>query len=253
MTDFIIVVQNAARLIVTAAILIGLWRGLARTTLSSTTRRGLWLTVTAVYVAWELAIEWLGRNGAFTGQLGVPLAIVLPLLIGLPILLRSKLVGRVLDAVPWQWLVGLQVYRVVGADILVTWAAGQAPTIFALPVGIGDVLTGLFALPAALSGIRGRAVAWNIFGLLDLVNAIALGVITTQLIAPGAPNFLGTYPLALIPAFAVPSSILLHALSLRQLRRSAAHVRGTADSTSENEDPTATAAPRSTLPGSAVS
>jgi hypothetical protein len=34
------------------------------------------------------------------------------------------------------------------------------------------------------------------------------------------PNvLLGTYPTVLTPAFAVPSSILLHALSLRQLRR----------------------------------
>jgi hypothetical protein len=29
----------------------------------------------------------------------------------------------------------------------------------------------------------------------------------------------GTYPLVMIPAFAVPSSIILHALSLRQLLR----------------------------------
>jgi hypothetical protein len=30
---------------------------------------------------------------------------------------------------------------------------------------------------------------------------------------------LGSFPTVMIPAFAVPSSILLHALSLRQLRR----------------------------------
>jgi hypothetical protein len=41
-----------------------------------------------------------------------------------------------------------------------------------------------------------------------------------QLILPDHPNIqLGTYPTVMIPAFAVPSSILLHALSLRQLRR----------------------------------
>jgi hypothetical protein len=40
------------------------------------------------------------------------------------------------------------------------------------------------------------------------------------LIVPSVPNTgLGLYPAVLIPAFAVPSSILLHALSLRQLRR----------------------------------
>jgi hypothetical protein len=32
----------------------------------------------------------------------------------------------------------------------------------------------------------------------------------------------GAYPTVMIPAFAVPSSILLHVLSLRQLRRRSA-------------------------------
>jgi hypothetical protein len=40
------------------------------------------------------------------------------------------------------------------------------------------------------------------------------------LIVPSIPNTgVGLYPAVLIPAFAVPSSILLHVLSLRQLRR----------------------------------
>jgi hypothetical protein len=39
-------------------------------------------------------------------------------------------------------------------------------------------------------------------------------------IVPGIPNSAtATYPAVLIPVFAVPSSILLHVLSLRQLRR----------------------------------
>jgi hypothetical protein len=41
-----------------------------------------------------------------------------------------------------------------------------------------------------------------------------------QLIVPDRPSIgAGTYPLVLIPTFAVPSSIILHALSLRQLYR----------------------------------
>jgi hypothetical protein len=67
---------------------------------------------------------------------------------------------------------------------------------------------------------------WNIFGLVDFAIAIALGMITTpgrfQLIVPDLPLGAGVYPNVLTPAFVVPSSILLHALSLRQLiRRSA--------------------------------
>jgi hypothetical protein len=51
-----------------------------------------------------------------------------------------------------------------------------------------------------------------------------LGFITSpgpfQLIVPDVPSIgAGNYPNVLTPAFVVPSSILLHALSLRQLRR----------------------------------
>jgi hypothetical protein len=73
---------------------------------------------------------------------------------------------------------------------------------------------------------RGRtaAIIWNIFGLVDFVVAITLGMITSpgplQLIVPSVSSIgAGTYPGVLTPAFVVPSSILLHALSLRQLRR----------------------------------
>ena len=65
---------------------------------------------------------------------------------------------------------------------------------------------------------------WNIFGLVDFAVAVTLGMVTTpgrfQLIVANLPSFnAGAYPNVLTPAFVVPSSILLHALSLRQLRR----------------------------------
>jgi hypothetical protein len=147
-----------------------------------------------------------------------------------PILLRSKRIGEVLDAMPASWLIGLQVYRVFGGIFLVGWARGVIPGLFSLPAGIGDVTTGLLALPVAYSlaarnsGAARGAIAWNIFGLLDFTVAVGIGLVTApgpfQLIVPSVPNTgLGLYPTVLIPAFAVPSSILLHVLSLRQLRR----------------------------------
>ena len=101
---------------------------------------------------------------------------------------------------------------------------------FALPAGIGDVLTGLLALPAAIAVAAGtadgrRAAALlNIFGLADFAVAITMGIITSpgplQLIVPDVQSIgAGNYPGVLTPAFVLPSSILLHALSLRQLRR----------------------------------
>ena len=81
------------------------------------------------------------------------------------------------------------------------------------------------AIAAATGTAQGRraAIIWNIFGLADFAVAITLGAITSpgpfQLIVPDVPSIgAGAYPVT--PAFVVPSSILLHALSLRQLYRS---------------------------------
>jgi hypothetical protein len=146
------------------------------------------------------------------------------------VLLPSKRIAAVLDAIPPSWLVGLQLYRVLGGLFLVGWLQGQIPGEFALPAGSGDVLVGLLALPVAYllhkqaRGAVALAVAWNVLGIVDLASAVTMGTLTQpgplQLIVPAVSNvLLGTYPTVLVPAFAVPSSILLHALSLRQLRR----------------------------------
>ena len=184
----------------------------------------LWLAV-----IWSGAINGVFRPGANPLPL-LPLAIFLPVIIGAPILIRSKRMGQVLDAMPATWLVALQLYRVFGSVFLVGWARNVVPGVFALPAGIGDVITGLLAVPIAISltadtpTARRAAIGWNVFGLLDFAVAVSIGLMISpgplQLIVPSIPNSTaGVYPNVMIPAFAVPSSILLHALSLRQLRR----------------------------------
>src|SRR6266446_4308985 len=217
-------------------IAVGLWLGLESTELAPDQRRATWLAIMIPYtlwfaVAWSAAINGVFRTGASPSPVPLlPLAIFLPVMIGAPLLLLSKRVGQVLDAMPETWLVALQLYRVFGSFALAAWLRGVLPGVFALPAGIGDVLTGLFAVPAAIAVARGTAqgrkaaIIWNIFGLADFAVAITLGLITSpgrfQLIVPNVSSIgAGAYPGVLTPAFVVPSSILLHALSLRQLRR----------------------------------
>jgi hypothetical protein len=225
-----------ARVFIHVLLALGLWLGLERTELTPKQRRNVWLAIMIPFTLW-LALIWGAAINNMFGRGGspiplVPLAIFLPVVIGAPILLRSRRVGQVLDAIPESWLVALQVYRVLGSAFLIAWARGTAPGLFALPAGIGDVTTGLLALPAALaliagdSGARRAAMAWNIFGLLDFTIAVGIGLSITpgplQFIVPSIPNTATSlYPTVMIPAFAVPSSILLHALSLRQLYRRA--------------------------------
>ena len=225
---------TAHQLIAHAVIAVGLWLGLESTALTPGQRRATWLAVMIPYTLW-FALAWSAAiDGAFRTDASplpvLPLAIFLPVVIGAPLLLSSKRIGQILDAMPASWLVALQLYRIFGSWALVAWLHGALPGVFALPAGIGDTLTGLFAVPAAIAVATGTAqgrraaVIWNIFGLADFVVAITLGMITTpgplQLIVPSVSSIgAGVYPGVLTPAFVVPSSILLHLLSLRQLRR----------------------------------
>lgn len=221
------------RLVIHTAMLVGLWLGLARTGLDTGTRVKVWIAIALPFSAWLGMVWWLAVDGAFRPRPGVPalpIAIFLPLLVGLPVLLRSKRIGALLDATPASWLIGLQVYRVFGGIFLVAWSRGSISGTFALPAGVGDVVVGLLALPVAYllhagaPGARSTAIAWNILGLVDFAIAIGIGILSApgplQVIIPDRPNAqLGTFPTVMISAFAVPSSILLHALSLRQLKR----------------------------------
>jgi hypothetical protein len=226
---------TAVRLMTYALIGVGLWLGLEGTSLTPIQRRTTWLAVMVPFtlwaaVAWSLAINGVFRTGSPPPPLPLlPLAIFLPVIIGVPLLLLSKRVGQVLDAMPTTWLIALQLYRVFGSVFFVGWLRGVLAGAGAV-AGIGDVLTGLFAVPAAIAVATGTAegrtaaITWNIFGLADFAVALTLGLITTpgrfQLIVPDLPSIgAGDYPNVLTPAFVVPSSILLHALSLRQLRR----------------------------------
>jgi hypothetical protein len=225
----------AVRLMVHGLIALGLWLGLENTDLTPGQRGATWLVIMVPFtlwaaVAWTAAINGVFRTGASPLPL-LPAAILLPVIIGAPLLLLSKRMGQLLDAMPTTWLIALQLYRIFGSQWLVYWLRGVLPGLWALPAGTGDVLTGLFAVPAAIALATGTAegrkaaILWNIFGLVDFAVAITLGLIASpgpfQLVVPNGPSMaVDAFPNVLTPAFVVPSSILLHALSLRQLRRS---------------------------------
>jgi len=188
-------------------------------------------------VAWFALAFALSYAGVFRGEPDrlptIPFAIFLPIVIGLLLLWRSDAVRRLVDAVPLSWLVGIQVYRAVGVIFLLLLAEGRLSAFFALPAGVGDVTVGVLAPLVAWSYARGargseRLVrAWNVSGLLDLAIAITTGFLTVPspiqpaaLLAPSS-TLLTMFPLAMVPAFAVPVSVILHAAALMKLRRAA--------------------------------
>jgi hypothetical protein len=96
-------------------------------------------------------------------------------------------------------------------------AYGLIPSGFAWPAGVGDALTGVFAPIVALMLARNRphalkwAVAWNLFGILDLIVAPATALYFQA-------HVLNIYPINLVPLFlGPPLGILTHIFSLRNL------------------------------------
>jgi hypothetical protein len=117
----------------------------------------------------------------------------------------------------------LQAYRALGAFFLIEyWNQRLAPG-FAIPAGVGDLIVGLSAplvagaLRSGKPGAQRLALAWNAFGLLDLVISVSLGTMLLNGANPLTTVEIFRYPLSLIPTFFVPLSFILHLRSLQTL------------------------------------
>src|SRR5262249_12589455 len=146
------------------------------------------------------------------------LVALIPFLIAVIALFASKNLRAINAATPSAWLIAVQTYRVAGIMFIFQFLTyGILPAGFAYPTCIGDALTGIFPTLVALLVAQNRphalkwAVAWNLFGTLDLIVAPATAVIFQA-------RVLAIYPLALVPLFlGPPIGILTHILSLRNV------------------------------------
>lgn len=170
----------------------------------------------------------------------IPFLAVGALVLAAAALLLSRGAREAVRTASLPAIVALQFYRALGVVFVVLYGLGQLPGHFALPAGWGDIFVGLtaplvaLALARRLRGARGIALAWNAFGLLDLVVAVGMG---TGFLAPFlAPELgarvppvagMGIFPLILIPTFAVPLSVILHLIAIGRLlleRRARSHL-----------------------------
>jgi hypothetical protein len=96
--------------------------------------------------------------------------------------------------------------------------------LFALPAGWGDIAIGatapFVALALAVPGRRKSFIFWQILGIADLVNAVALGTLATVLNPHGiGADAMTVLPMSLIPTFAVPLFLILHIICIAQAIR----------------------------------
>lgn len=159
----------------------------------------------------------------------VPLFVLIPI-IGFTLAYSlSMQMRRTVHQIPLWLMTIAHVWRFVGLYFLIGAIVGYLPPQFGYPEGLGDIITALFSVPLALMIRKGNRsprlrtafIAWNIFGLIDLISAISLGI----LYSPGQLGVLRTglstiamttFPVNLIPTFFVPLFMLVHLLGLKR-------------------------------------
>jgi len=180
-----------------------------------------WLTISA-------AVASSGALQAFEAR--PPRLPMLPLsaLVLSVALSSTKGFRRILSALPQDWPLALQTFR-VGIELVLylLFLDGLVPRQMTLEGGNVDVLVGLTAPVVALAARRawvGRRwlLLWNVAGLASLANIVS----TTLRGLPGplhahtmsvAPVIITVVPYVWIPAFAVPLAVLGHVVSSRRL------------------------------------
>jgi hypothetical protein len=192
------------------------------------------VTIVGLWIGFAIALGTTGIYAATATPVPVVgIMVALPLVaIGAATLLSTR-VRETLLALPLPLLLGLNALRILpGAFILLLASQGKLSGPFPQSAGWGDVIVGVIAIPLMLAAARNFAasrralLAWNILGMLDLVEAVALGVLS----APGSPlqifggavgsTAMWSLPWSNIPTLLVPFYFITHGIIFARLARS---------------------------------
>ncbi len=221
----------------------GLYEALRRTSYEERRRKAIFRNVLIIVTGWLLLLSILSWNGSFAAlseQVPLPVLVFLLPLPAVLIIAFSKSFSRMLYIIPPTWLIYMQSFRIWVAIIL--WMAlieDHLPRQMTFEGSDFDIMAGITApligyccfdsksWPAAV------AVAWNILGLLLLINLLVMAVLSLpgpfQYFTNGPTNNLFiTFPFILLPGILIPIAYSMHIFSLRQLLqqkriRAAAH------------------------------
>jgi hypothetical protein len=192
--------------------------------------QSLFRTLSFVFVAWVLLTVMLVFSPAFRAPwtLNFNAAFVLiasiftPLSINM-LLLRLPGYRQLVFNVSLERVILLHSLRVIlGLGLLALYGLGYLAPAFGLEAGIGDIIIGLTAIPVALLLKRKAkyavtiATVWNIFGILDLLNALRLGIreLIAFIVSTQTPLLMG-----MIPLLAVPVYVIWHLYTFRLLSK----------------------------------
>lgn len=184
------------------------------------------LKIAAVLAGWFVIVVILAATRALHDQdgIGAPglgLAVAIPIALMWLALMRLPWLREGLDGVPLALLAGVHIVRILGVDFLILQAGHRLPAPFAPLAGWGDIVAGLAAAPVAwlvyrqARGWRTALIAWNLFGLADLIDAVGVGVLSSpgplrRIFAEPGSGLMSLLPWLIIPGFLVPLLFTTH-------------------------------------------
>jgi hypothetical protein len=148
---------------------------------------------------------------------GLPLLIILFGWIG-----NTGLFKKILQSITLEALIKVHVFRVVGVFFILLFSYHLLPAKFAFFAGLGDIITAILALPVARMastkkpGWKIAIYAWNIFGIMDIVDLLIVAVMTG---AGGNLREMAVFPFVWFPAFAPAAILFLHTAVFRKLQQ----------------------------------
>jgi hypothetical protein len=148
---------------------------------------------------------------------GIPLMVILFGWIG-----NTGLFKHLLRAITLESLIKIHIFRLVGVFFILLYAYHLLPAKFAFFAGMGDIITAILALPVAKMAAKQKpgwkvaVYAWNIFGIMDIVDLLVVAVIIG---ANGNLREMAIFPFVWFPAFAPATILFLHTTIFRKLQQ----------------------------------
>jgi hypothetical protein len=180
------------------------------------------LLVALAIWAFAQSVLYVGARQGTTGQIPpniLMFGLTLAMLTGAWLFVPAF--SRLAVATSLGSLLALNAWRLGGFFFLLLYAQGRLSAPFAPIAALGDMITGAAAAAVALALLNGRQVgswtivAWNVFGLADLLIAVGLALLSTagarfQFFAAPETSAFTALPWILVPTAIVPALIFVH-------------------------------------------
>ncbi len=195
-------------------------------------RRRLTITTGGLLAGWLVCTAVLAFNGVYRDFSAMPPRMVLfavaPVIVVMIVLLIHPATKRLLSALPTEWLIYAQTFRiVVEVEFYFLLINHAMPELMTFEGRNMDIFVGLTAPFVAYFFAQEKLPAkalfvWNIAGIIILCNVIVHGMLSVptplQVFITDPPNTFMTYfPFIWLAAFLAPLGLALHGLSLKQI------------------------------------